>query len=69
MERHDVEQIVQGVLTAHGLKASVLSAALIEGTWRVTVSDISGRIITAEIPTSPAAKFRVLVGQWLDREL
>jgi hypothetical protein len=51
----DVERILRDVLTAHGVHVSAVRADRTPDGWRVTVTDVGGRILSTEIATgSPA---------------
>jgi hypothetical protein len=59
LRTEDVERILRDVLTAHAVHVSAVRAQRLPDGWRVTVTDVGGRILSMDIATgSPAATER-----------
>ena len=64
--QRDVERIARDILAQHALEASVLAVELVDSTWRITVTDVGGRIVTTEIAEGKPAEIRAALTRWLD---
>ena len=64
--QRDVERIARDILSQHALDASVLAVELVDSTWRITVTDAGGRIVTTEIAAGKPAEIRAALARWLD---
>jgi hypothetical protein len=64
LERNDVERILRDVLTAHGLRTSIVQIDRTAAGWRVEVKDLTDRILYAEVPDGPPAAIRAVLTRW-----
>jgi len=65
LREQDVERILRDVLNAQGLHVSVVRAERAPDGWRVTVTDLGGRILSTEIIDGPPATIRTTLTRWL----
>jgi len=65
MQPRDVERILRDVLSAQGLRVSMLRVERTPDGWRVTLADVADRI-TTDLPDGPPAVIRVALTHWAE---
>jgi hypothetical protein len=61
----DVERILRDVLTAQGVHVSAARAERLAKGWRVSVTDVGGRVLSTDISAGSAAVIRASVTRWV----
>jgi hypothetical protein len=66
IQQQDVERILRDVLSANGLRVSMLAVERTPNGWRVALTDTVGLLLATDLPDGPPAIIRAALTRWVE---